>query len=50
MGDEVGVVDVLGSRAQPMLKVRPRTRMRASAQVSTLFINFILTYQMLRNN
>jgi hypothetical protein len=52
VGDEVGVggVDMLGSRVQPMLRVRPRTRMKVRADISILFINFILTHQMLRTN
>jgi hypothetical protein len=52
VGDEVGVevVGEAGSKLQPMLRVRPRTRMKVRADISILFINFILTHQMLRNN
>jgi hypothetical protein len=52
VGDEVDVggVDVLGNRVQPMLRMRPRTRMKARAEFSILFTNFILTHQMLRNS
>jgi hypothetical protein len=52
VGDEVGVevVGEAGSKLQPMLRVRPRTRMKVRADISILFITFILTHQMLRNN
>jgi hypothetical protein len=52
VGDEVGVevVGEAGSRLQPILRVRLRTRMKVRADISILFINFILTYPLLRNN
>jgi hypothetical protein len=52
VGDEFGV-EVVGepsSRLQLMLRVRPRTKIKIRADISILLINFILTYQMLRNN